>query len=72
MPLPKNCRQKQKKAMRECSGSGTPAMNGTEYLEHLFALGVREQDLPTVQPICQKPIWDRFKAGEGADRLAIR
>jgi len=56
--------------MRECSGSGTPAINATEYLEHLFALGVQEHDLPTVQPICQKRIWDRFKAGDGADRLA--
>jgi len=56
--------------MRECSGSATPVMNVTEYLEHLFALGLREQDLPTLQPICQKRIWDRFKPGEGADRLA--
>ena len=56
--------------MRECSGSNTPAMNATEYLEHLFALGIREEDLPVVQPICQKRIWDRFKPGEGAERLA--
>jgi hypothetical protein len=56
--------------MRECSGSSTPVMNATEYLEHLFALGLQETDLPTVQPICQKRIWDRFKPGEGADRLA--
>ena len=34
--------------MRECSGSATPAMNVTEYLEHLLALGVGdlEGDLP--------------------------
>ncbi len=56
--------------MRECSGSSTPAMNVTEYLEHLFALGIQEKDLPALQPICQKRIWDRFKPGEGADRLA--
>ena len=31
---------------------------------------VREQDLPVVQPICQKRIWDRFKPGDGAARLA--
>ncbi len=55
--------------MRECSDSGTPAMNVTEYLEHLFALGIREADLPAVQPICQKRIWDRFQPGEGAERL---
>ncbi len=57
-------------AMRECSGSSTPAMNVTEYLEHLFALGIQEQDLPALQPICQKRIWDQFKPGAGADRLA--
>ena len=55
--------------VRECSGSNTPLMNGTEYLEHLFAQGIREQDLPVVQPIHQKKIWDRFKPGEGVERL---
>jgi hypothetical protein len=55
--------------MRECSGSGTPAMNVTEYLEYLFALGIAEKDLPTLQPLHQKRIWDRFKPGEGPDRL---
>ena len=56
--------------MRECSGSSTPAMNATEYLEHLFASGIQEKDLPALQPICQKRIWDRFKPGEGPERLA--
>jgi len=56
--------------MGECSGSSTPAMNVTEYLEHLSAMGIQEQDLPALQPICQKRIWDTFKPGEGADRLA--
>ncbi len=56
--------------MRECSGSPTPAMNVTEYLEHLFGLGVHEKDLPPLQPIFQKRIWDRFKSGEGEGRLA--
>jgi len=55
--------------MRECSGSKTPAMNATEYLEHLFALGIREQDLPQLQPIHQKKIWDRVKPGETPERL---
>ena len=57
-------------AMRECSGSRTPALNGTEYLEHLFGLGIQEKDLPRLQPILQKRIWDRFKPGEGEGRLA--
>jgi hypothetical protein len=55
--------------MRESSGSSTPPVNVTEYLEHLFASGVREKDLPVVQPICQKRIWERFKPGDGAERL---
>ena len=57
-------------AVRECSGSDTPLMNVTEYLEHLFALGVREDDLPVVQPLFQKRIWEHLRAGEGPERLA--
>src|SRR5262249_22856934 len=55
--------------MRECSGSRTPAMNVTEYLEHLFAQGIAEQALPPLQPIFQKRIWDRFKPGTGPEGL---
>jgi hypothetical protein len=55
--------------MRECSGSSTPAMNVTEYLEHLLATGVREEDFPTLQPLFQKRIWDRFQAGDGPGKL---
>nr|VFJ68014.1 MAG: hypothetical protein BECKDK2373C_GA0170839_11744 [Candidatus Kentron sp. DK] len=57
-------------AMRESSGTETPAMNGTEYLENLFAMGLTEKDFPEVQPILQKRIWDRMKPGEGPDKLA--
>src|SRR5262245_44203609 len=46
--------------MRECSGSDTPAMNVTEYLEHLSAHGIGEKDFPPVRPLFQKRIWDRF------------
>jgi hypothetical protein len=56
--------------VRESSGSETPLMNISEYLEHLFALGVKEQDLPLLQPIFQRRIWDRFKPGEGPERLS--
>lgn len=45
-------------------------MNVTEYLEHLFAMGIQENDLPALQPVFQKRIWDRFKAGDGPERLA--
>ena len=44
-------------------------MNATEYLEHLFASGVKEADLPTLQPLFQKRIWDRFEPGDGPEKL---
>ena len=56
--------------VRECSGSGTPMVNVTEYLDHLFAMGVGEADLPLLQPVFQSRIWDRFKPGDGAEKLA--
>jgi Glycosyl hydrolase family 57 len=55
--------------VRECSGSDTPLMNVSEYLERLFAAGLGENDLPPLQPIFQKRIWDRFKPGDGPERL---
>lgn len=56
--------------MRDSAGSDTPAMNATEYLEHLFGLGIKTTDLPAVQPIMQKRIWDRMKPGAGPEKLA--
>jgi hypothetical protein len=44
-------------------------MNATEYLEHLLASGVREADLPALLPLLQKRIWDRFKPGDGPEKL---
>ena len=55
---------------RECSGSQTPMMNGTEYLEMLFAAGIKRSDLPVVQPIHQKKIWDKMQPGDGPEKLA--
>ena len=55
--------------IRECSGSVTPIMNVTEYLEHLFAMGVEEGDLPVLQPLFQHRIWQRMAPGDGPDRL---
>jgi hypothetical protein len=54
----------------ESSGTETPLMNCTEYLEHVFAAGVKEDDLPVLQPLFQKRIWDRFAPGGGPQRLA--
>jgi hypothetical protein len=56
--------------IRECSGSETPILNGSEYLERLAGLGIREKDLPALQPIFQKRIWDRFRPGSGPEQLA--
>ena len=55
--------------VRECSGTDVPLVNVTEYLQSLFASGISEQDLPSLQPIHQKRIWDRFEAGAGSERL---
>lgn len=57
-------------AVNEASHSDSPMMNGTEYLEHLFAAGVKRSDLPVVQPLFQKMIWDRMTPGDGPDKLA--
>jgi hypothetical protein len=56
--------------MRECSGSDTPAVNVTEYLEYLESIGVTEADLPVIQPIMQKRVWDCFEDGAGPEALA--
>jgi hypothetical protein len=56
--------------VRECSGSRTPILNVTEYLEQLFATGIQPGDLPTVQPLFQHRIWQQLAPGDGPDRLA--
>jgi len=57
-------------AVHQSSGSQTPMVNVTEYLEHLFAAGIKESDLPTLQPIHQKKIWDRLPKAAGPEKLA--
>ncbi|MFO7759998.1 MAG: glycosyl hydrolase family 57 [Thermodesulfobacteriota bacterium] len=61
---------KYQEVMRESSWSNTPPMNVTEYLEHLFTSGVQEEELPALQPLFQKKIWDNFNPGDGPERLA--
>lgn len=56
-------------AVHQSSGSNTPMMNASEYLEHLFAKGIKKSDLPPVQPIHQKKLWDKMKPGDGSDAL---
>jgi len=60
---------KYKEVMKEASGSGTPPVNVTEYLEYLDSIGVTESDFPAVQPIMQKRIWDRFGDGAGPEAM---
>ncbi|KFI21560.1 glycosyl hydrolase family 57 [Nitrosococcus oceani] len=55
--------------MGEATGSPTPAVNVSEYLEYLETLGLKESDFPTVQPVQQKKIWDNFEAGGGPEKL---
>jgi hypothetical protein len=55
--------------VRESSGFDVLLMNVSEYLGHLFATGITETDLPAIQPIFQKRIWDRFPHGAGPERL---
>jgi hypothetical protein len=57
-------------AVREYSGSRTPGLNGTEYLEHVRALGVKETSFPVIQPLFQHRIWSRMNPGDGAEKLA--
>jgi hypothetical protein len=55
--------------MRDASGSDVPPMNVTEFLEHLDALGLEEKDFPSIQPVMQKRVWDRFPVVGGPDAL---
>jgi hypothetical protein len=56
--------------VRECSGTRTPMLNVTEYLEQLFASGVQPADLPVIQPLYQHRIWQQLAPGDGPVRLA--
>jgi hypothetical protein len=56
--------------MRESSGTRTPPVNVTEYLEYLDTLGLHEEDFPAIQPVLQHRIWQRFPEGAGPEALA--
>lgn len=51
------------------SGSDVPLMNVSEYLEHLFALGIKVSDLRELRPVFQGRIWEHMQPGDGPDRL---
>jgi len=56
-------------AMAEASGTQTPPVNVTEYLEYLDSLGITEADLPALQPVMQNRIWSRFQDGAGPEAM---
>ena len=56
--------------VRLASGTQTPLLNVSEYLDELYALGVRSEHLPELQPIHQHRIWERVTPGDGPERLA--
>jgi hypothetical protein len=56
--------------VRECSGTRTAMLNVSEYLEQVWASGVRTDDLPVVQPMFHHLIWQRMTPGEGPERMA--
>jgi hypothetical protein len=60
---------KYREVMGQSSGSSTPAVNVTEYLEYLDSLGVKEDSFPAIQPIMQHRIWEKFTDGAGPDAL---
>jgi hypothetical protein len=55
--------------IREASGSETPVVNVSEYLDYVFSLGIREADLPVLQPLFHKQIWERIEPGDGPEKL---
>jgi hypothetical protein len=57
--------------IRASNGSDVPVVNLTEYLEYLFSLGIKEEDFPPVQPLMQKSIWERFKPGDGLEKMDL-
>jgi glycosyl hydrolase family 57 len=56
--------------VRLASGSDTPLVNASEYLDELRAIGLGIDDFPALQPIHQSRIWERFEPGSGPERLA--
>ena len=54
----------------EASGTDTPLVNVSEYLEQLRSMGIGPEHLPQLQPVLQKRIWDRLPSGAGPERLA--
>jgi hypothetical protein len=61
--------EKYKQVISESSATATPLVNVTEYLEYLDSLGIKESDLPVIQPIFQHRIWQRFEERSGPEAM---
>jgi hypothetical protein len=55
--------------MEEAAHSGVRAMNISEYLEQLWALGITEQHLPSIQPAMQHRLWLQMNCSRGPAAL---
>jgi hypothetical protein len=57
-----------RQAMSETTGSGSPAMNGTEYLEQVYASGFTDADFPVIMPRWSKLLFENFTPGGDLDK----
>jgi len=62
-----------RKGFGEAGTEGTVALNGSEYLEFVKRMGIKDSDFIPVQPISQHRIWKELdgKHGDGAADKAI-
>nr|WP_244228613.1 glycosyl hydrolase family 57 [Methylacidiphilum sp. Yel] len=56
--------------IKEASYSPTPILNVSEYLAYLDHLGIKQEDYPTIQPIHQHYLFQRFEPGDGPQKLS--
>lgn len=56
--------------VRRASGTETPLLNVSEYLDGLYSAGLRPTDFPELQPALQRRIWQQMPRGGGPERLA--
>jgi hypothetical protein len=55
--------------MSEASGSETPPVNVSEYLEYLESIGIGADQLPSIRPLMQHRLWERFPEPAGQESL---
>lgn len=56
--------------VREAARGDVPLMAVSEYLDALWAAGVSPAELPVLQPVHQKRVWDRLGDATGPEALA--